>query len=194
LPIELAAEMLGYDKEITSIHVNVKNKKKLEKIKSNIQEKVGNDFTVKTHLEKNALIYQTSKSEKLIVIGILIFIFIVSAFNLVASLTMLFIEKKDNIKTMESYGANDSFIFKIFFYEGLLISVKGILIGLTIGYGICLLQLYGNIVEMPNSGGEAFPINITWKDALMILSLVGTLSILASYLPVKYLINKKKDE
>src|SRR5690606_5810341 len=97
--------------------------------KQAIQKKVGNDFVVKTNYEKNELIYKTSKSEKIIVLIILLFIFILAAFNLVASLTMLFVEKLENIKTMIGYGANSRFIFKIFFFEGLLISAKGILIG-----------------------------------------------------------------
>ena len=117
-----------------------------------------------------------------------------AAFNLVASLTMLYIEKKDNIKTMESFGANEQFIFKIFFYEGILIAGKGIIIGLLLGYGVCFLQIFGHVLEMPNSGGEPFPINLTWGDGVLVLSLVGILSILASYLPVKYLVYKNRHE
>ena len=93
---------------------------------------------VKTNYEKNELIYKTSKSEKLIVLVILLFIFVLAAFNLVASLTMLFVEKLENIKTMIGYGASQSFIFKIFFFEGLLIAGKGIFIGAIIGYAVCL--------------------------------------------------------
>jgi lipoprotein-releasing system permease protein len=191
IPIDLAREMLDYEQNITALFVNVKDKSKSEKVKKIIQEQLGEDWIVKTHLEKNALIYQTSKSEKLIVIGILVFIFIMAAFNLVASLTMLYIEKKDNIKTMQSFGANQNFIFRIFFYEGLLISAKGIVSGLVIGYMVCATQIFGELVKMPNSGGEAFPINITWIDGVLVLVLVSTLSILASYIPVKFLTRKQ---
>ena len=191
IPIELAREMLDYEKDMTALFVNVKDKSKSEKVKKIIQEQLGAEWIVKTHLEKNALIYQTSKSEKLIVIGILVFIFIMAAFNLVASLTMLYIEKKDNIKTMQSFGANQRFIFRIFFYEGLLISAKGIISGLIIGYLVCATQIYGELIKMPNSGGEAFPINITVKDGILVLVLVSTLSVLASYIPVKFLTRKQ---
>ncbi len=191
IPIDLAREMLDYDQNMTALFVNLKDKSKSEKVKRSFQEQLGSDWIVKTHLEKNALIYQTSKSEKLIVIGILVFIFIMAAFNLVASLTMLYIEKKDNIKTMQSFGANQRFIFRIFFYEGLLISAKGIVSGLLIGYLVCGAQIYGAIIQMPNSGGEAFPITITWKDGALVLMLVSTLSVLASYIPVKFLTRNK---
>ena len=190
IPIDLAREMLDYDQNMTALFVNLKDKSKSEKVKRNLQEQLGADWIVKTHLEKNALIYQTSKSEKLIVIGILVFIFIMAAFNLVASLTMLYIEKKDNIKTMQSFGANQRFIFRIFFYEGLLISAKGIIGGMVIGYLVCATQIFGELIKMPNSGGEAFPINLTWTDGVFILFLVSALSVLASFIPVKFLTRK----
>lgn len=193
IPIALAKANLDYQKDITALYINLKPGFEAEEVKADIQQKIGPKFTVKTHLEKNALIYQTSKSERFIVICILILVFIMAAFNLVASLTMLYIEKKDNIKTMESFGANEQFIFKIFFYEGILIAGKGIIIGLILGYGVCFLQIYGHVLEMPNSGGEPFPINLTWSDAVLVLSLVGILSILASYLPVKYLVYKNRN-
>lgn len=192
LPIDLAKNMLDYGDDITALYVGIGPDVSVEKVKSALQEKLGPNFKVATHLEKNALIYQTSKSEKIIVIAILIFIFILAAFNLVASLTMLFIEKKDNIRTLESFGANENFIFRIFFFEGLLISGKGIIYGLLLGYAICFLQIFGHLLEMPNSGGEAFPIHLTWMDGILVLFLVGVLSVLASYLPVRYLIYKNR--
>jgi lipoprotein-releasing system permease protein len=124
------------------------------------------------------------------VVLILIFIFILAAFNLVASLTMLFIEKKENIQTLIRIGATNQFIFRIFFFEGLLIAAKGIVIGLVLGISICALQLNFAFLAMPNSNGEAFPIAFNWKDGLLILSLVSSLSFAASYLPVWYLIKK----
>lgn len=193
IPLELARAMLDYEKDITALYINVTPGSDAEDVKARLQAKLGKDFVVKTHLEKNALIYQTSKSERFIVICILIFVFIMAAFNLVASLTMLFIEKKDNIKTMKSFGAGESFIFRIFFYEGLLISAKGIVYGLLLGYGVCCLQIFGKVLQMPNSGGEPFPINLTWTDGFLVLSLVGILSVLASYLPVKYLVKKNRE-
>ncbi len=192
IPLELARTMLDYEKDITALYINISPGSEAEDVKAELQQKLGKGFVVKTHLEKNALIYQTSKSERFIVICILIFVFIMAAFNLVASLTMLFIEKKDNIKTMQSFGANETFVFRIFFFEGLLISAKGIVIGLLLGYFVCCIQIFGNVLQMPNSNGEPFPVNLTWMDGVLVLTLVGILSTLASYLPVKYLVRKNR--
>ncbi len=163
-------------------------------VKKNIQQLLGKAFVVKTNYEKNELIYKTSKSEKIIVIVILVFIFILAAFNLIASLTMLFVEKKDNLKTLTSMGADHKTLFNIFFYEGLLISGKGILFGLILGYAVCFFQVYTGVLSMPNSGGEAFPIAMSYKDGLLILALVCGLSLLFSYLPVKMMMKKHIEE
>jgi len=192
LPLALASSMLGYDTDISAVYVSVKSSANLEKVKSEIQTKLGNSFEVKTHLEKNELIYKTSKSEKLIVIAILVFVFILAAFNLVASLTMLYIEKKKNIWTLQSLGANESFIFRIFFYEGLLIAFKGVIYGIILGVVVCLAQIYFHLLVLPNTDNQAFPIELTLKDGLFVLLLVSLLSIVASYFPVKYLVYKNR--
>ena len=194
LPIDFAKELLDYETDITAIYVDVQKDVSNDVVKQKIIDLLGNDFEVKTNYEKNELIYKTSKSEKIIVLFILIFIFILAAFNLVASLTMLFIEKMDNIKTMISFGASRKFVFNIFFFEGLMISLKGIVIGLLLGYSICSVQIFGQIIVMPNSLGEPFPMSISIFDGILIVFLVSTLSLLASYLPVKYLIKKNFDK
>lgn len=191
VPIELSRELLGYaENELSAIYLDVTDPPKKHAIKTTIQEQLGNQFTVKTNDEKNELIFQTSKTERLIVIVILAFIFILASFNLVASLTMLFVEKKEDIHILKSMGADGQLIFRIFFYEGLLIAAKGIIFGLILGYGICFLQLQFGLLEMPNSFGEVFPIMLTIKDGLLILFLVSSLSFLASYFPVKMLLKR----
>ena len=189
VPIGISRSLMNYTNQISAFYVECDRKMNREDIKSKIQKMVGKDFVVKTNYEKNELIYKTSKSEKLIVLIILLFIFILAAFNLVASLTMLFVEKLENIKTMTSYGASRSFIFKIFFFEGLLIAGKGILIGAIFGYLVCLAQINFEFITMPNSGGEAFPMKLSFWDGTLILTLVVTLSVIFSFLPVKFLIH-----
>lgn len=190
VPIELAKDILNYKEEITAIYVDVDSLYSSEAIKEKIQTQLENTFIVKTNYEKNELIYKTSKSEKIIVLIILLFIFVLAAFNLIASLTMLFVEKKENIQTLISFGANQRIVFNVFFIEGILIAFKGIIIGLILGYGICILQLNCSLLTMPNSAGEPFPISISVSDGILILFLVSSLSLLFSYLPVRYLIKK----
>ena len=191
VPIDIAKDILNYKNDLTAYYINVKEKTKTNQIKKILQNKLGDSFLVKTNYEKNEVIFQTSKTEKLIVIAIMIFIFLLAAFNLVASITMLFIEKKDNIFTMKSFGASKKTIFNIFFYEGLLISIKGMLIGLVIGYTVCIAQFYGKFIKMPDSLNESFPIQMKFSDALLIVTLVLSLSLFVSYFPVKLLLRKE---
>lgn len=189
VPINYAEIQLNYGSDITALYLHI-SKENIESVKEILEAKYGKKFAVKTAAEKNELIFKTSESEKKIVVLILLFIFVLAAFNLVASLNMLFIEKKENIETMERFGATKKFIFQIFFFEGILIAFKGIVIGLVLGVGICLLQMEFAFLEMPNSGGEAFPMILRGKDVLFILGMVVLLSVLSSYFPVRYLVKK----
>lgn len=192
IPFDLAQNLLEYNEEnqISAIYIDAKKGVDNGELKERIQKLVGKDFRVKTSYEKNELIFKTSQSERIIVLIILLFIFVLAAFNLVASLTMLFVEKLENVNTMVSFGTPRNYIFRIFFIEGLLISGKGILFGLTLGYIVCAAQMQFALIKMPNSGGEAFPIGLSVMDGLLIFALVSALSILFSYFPVAYLIRR----
>ncbi|MBU2019654.1 MAG: FtsX-like permease family protein [Bacteroidetes bacterium] len=191
VPLQLAKELYGFENEVSAWYIKLKDAEEMSSLQQELQEKLGPDFRVRTSYQKNELIYQTSKTERRIVILILLFIFIIAAFTLVAALTMLYIEKKDNMKTLESIGADDRFMFRLFFYEGILIAGKGIFFGFALGYIVCGIQLWFKLLQMPNSNGEPFPITLAWSDGLLILSLVGSLAFLASYLPAKFLVRKK---
>jgi lipoprotein-releasing system permease protein len=182
---DFASQLLQYENEYSSIWIDLNESADLEQTKKSIQELVGSSFKVKTRIEKNELIYKTSQSEKIIVICI--FIFILSAFNLIASLTMLFVEKKKHIASLLSMGLTKKNIFSIFFIEGILISSIGLFVGLALGYLICFSQLYGNFIVLPGTT-ESFPINPTIMDGIMILFLVVFLTILFSYSTVHFLV------
>lgn len=187
LPIDFAQEALDYGSDITCLFISFEEKYNIDKIQAQVQNLVGSNFIVETQFDKNKLIYQTSKTEKVIVIAILVFIFILSSFNLVATLTMLFIEKEQDIQTLHTLGANKKNIFQIFFFEGLLICLKGIVFGTILGSIVCFSQIYFHLIEMPNTNGEPFPIRLRWTDYALVLFLVGTLSTLFSSLSIKYL-------
>lgn len=190
LPLAKGQQLLDSDSRLTAVYLDVDPEYSNEDVKKKLQKLLGADFIVKTNYEKNELIYKTSKSEKLIVLFILLFIFILAAFNLVASLTMLFVEKLENMKAMIAFGASKNFLFRLFFYEGMLISGRGIVIGMLLGYLVCFLQLRYHLLLMPNSGGEPFPISVTWMDAIFIFSLVVVLAVIFTVIPVRFLIRK----
>lgn len=187
--LQQARELLDYSDEISALYVEVEKGSEWE-VKSKLQSMLGKQWEVKTNYEKNELIFKTSKSEKLIVFIILLFIFMLAAFNLVASLTILFNEKLPNLKTLITFGATRKQVFKIFLYQGMLISGKGILIGLLLGYGICLIQLQFGLIQLPGFEGGVFPIRLSLSDGCFIITSVVFLSYLFTFWPVRYLIGK----
>jgi lipoprotein-releasing system permease protein len=184
---DFASNLLQYDNELSSILINLKENCNSEEVKEKIQQLVGPTFKVQSRYEKNELIFKTSQTEKIIVICILVFVFILAAFNLIGSLTMLFVEKKKNIVTLVSMGLTRKNIFSIFFFEGLLLSLIGLIIGLFLGYSVSLAQIYGSLIVLPGTL-EAFPINLKLSDGLFIISLVGGLSIIFSFTTVVFLV------
>lgn len=184
---QFATELLQYENECSSVWIDLKENLDAEEVKAKLQVKIGSGFQIKTRYEKNELIFKTSQSEKVIVICILIFVFILAAFNLIASLTMLFVEKKKNFTTFLSFGLTKKSIFSIFFIEGILISGTGLILGLCLGYFICFLQIWGSLIVLPGTT-EDFPIDLNFQDGLFIILLVTGLSIAFSYFTVHFLI------
>ncbi len=194
-PLENARDLLRYDNELTHIHIDVDQNSGFhnEEVKSKISSTLGPNFKVKTNYEKNELIYQTSKSERLVVVVILIFIFILASFNLIASLTMLYFEKKENMDTLKVIGFSNKNIFQIFLFEGLLISGLGMLIGLVLGYLVCFIQSIFELIVIRTEPFTPFPISFSWGDFFLILFSVTGLSFLFSYFPVRVLIRNSRN-
>ncbi|MDX1650968.1 MAG: FtsX-like permease family protein [Brumimicrobium sp.] len=190
IPYELANELLKYESDITALYIDIHEGRNVNEVKKSLQEYLGDDFTVKTAYEKNELIFKTSQSERVILYFILVFVFILSSFNLMASITMLFVEKKRDISTLYSMGADKNLIFRIFFFEGLMISGRGVITGLLLGYGVCFAQIKFGLLEMPSAPGEIFPVKTTWSDAFFIILSVSALGFIISYLPTRYLVRR----
>jgi ABC-type lipoprotein release transport system permease subunit len=183
-----ASNLLGYENEISKLYVFVKPGYSNQDVKDNLLKIINKQqFSVKTNVEKNDLIFKTSKSERLVVFIILLFVFVLAAFNLVASLTMLFVEKKQSIQLLSAIGMTRKDIFNIFFYEGLLISGMGILFGLTLGYLVCFIQMKTAFLVIPGAN-IPFPIVFTMSDLFLILGAVSSLSFLFSFFPVRILV------
>jgi lipoprotein-releasing system permease protein len=191
VPYDLAARLLQYKDDVTAFYLAVDPFIDLNDLKNRVQSIVGEDFLVQTYLEKNQLIFKTSQTEKIIVFFILVFIFILASFNLIASITMLFVEKRADIKLLYNIGAQRKDIFKIFFYKGLMISFRGVLFGLLIGYTVAFSQLYFGFIQMPGAPSDFFPVKMTWGDGLFILAAVSSLGFIVSYLPTRLLVYKK---
>ena len=125
-----AAEVLHYDSSVTALEIDLSGKGQLDRTADRLRTALGPAFVVKTRYQKNELMYRTNASEKVFTFIVLSFIGLIGAFNIIASLTMMMIEKRRDMGTLTAMGATPGMLRNIFFSEGLLIVVVGVIAGL----------------------------------------------------------------
>ena len=188
IPIENMRELLEYDDEVSAIEIRVTEgteAKEIAQLQKGIAQRIGPDYKVKDRFQQNESLYKMMKYEKAAIYMILIFIIIIIAFNIFGSLSMLIIEKRDDIATLRSLGARDSLVKRIFILEGWLISLVGMAAGLVAGIGFSLLQQHFGFIKMPGSFVvQAYPIILSWSDILITVIGVALIGYLIALLPV----------
>ncbi len=188
LPIEKMRELLEYDEEVSAVEIRLTEdagQDELVRIQKEIATRLGPDFKVKDRFQQNESLYKMMKYEKAAIYMILIFIIIIIAFNIFGSLSMLIIEKKSDIETLRSMGAQESLIRRIFILEGWMISLTGMAAGLLIGIGFALLQQHFGFIKMPGHFiAQAYPIILSWSDILMTVAGVAVIGYIVALIPV----------
>lgn len=187
-PITYVRDLLGETKAISAVELYLHREDKVGRLQSHIQQSLGDEFVVKNKQQQNPTLYKTIKSEKWIVFFILTFIGIIAIFNIVGSLTMLVIDKKEDMKILQSLGAERQMIERIFFMEGIFIALIGGVIGIVVGYFFCWLQeTFGFIRTGAEEGSliDVYPIDMRANDFLLVFLTVVLLSVLVSYFSSK---------
>ena len=184
VPIETMRELLHYENEVSAVEIRTADGASVQKVADGLKERLGPDFKVLNRYEQNENLFKMMRYEKLAIYMILIFIIIIIAFNIFASLTMLVIEKKDDISTLKSLGATDSLVRRIFVMEGWMISLLGLAIGLVIGIAFALLQQKFGFIKMPgNYVVTSYPIVLKLTDILWTVAGVAGVGYLIALLP-----------
>jgi lipoprotein-releasing system permease protein len=197
LPIETVEGLIDSPGKRTSLDITLKKDTDVKTVKTKISDLLDKTLIVKDRDEQNESLLKAIKIEKLFIFLALFFIIGIASFNIFYALSMLVIDKKDDIQTMSSIGATGSLIKNIFLAEGFVISLVGILIGLVLGLGICWIQHRFGIVSlgMEYATVDAYPIKVIASD--VVLSVVGIfiITLLASVLPAtkarKFMLNQK---
>ena len=178
VPLEFASALLEYDNDITGIELGLAEGADPKEVKEKVQKVLGSKFKVMDKEDQNALLFQTHRSEKWIVFLILCFIFVLSTFNMIASLTMLIMDKREDIATIKALGADQKLIRRVFIAEGLLINFLGIIVGIVLGLAIAVGQMQFGWVSMgPDAVIAAFPVRIVWIDLFWIFLTVFTVGL-----------------
>ena len=194
VPIAFAREIFEIPEKINSVELKLKEGASLKTVQKEISVLLGNRFVVKNRYEQHDYLYKTMQGEKYAVYLILILILIIASFNIVGSLTMLIIDKKEDIGILQSMGADKPLIRNIFLFEGWSVSILGALIGTVAGVAICQAQIAFGFVKLQGGGGsfiiDSYPMKIIPLDILLIFCSVVLIGFLAAWFPVKHISGK----
>ena len=192
--LQFAQKIFDREGRVSAIELRLKDGLSADKVKEQLRAQLGDRFKVEDRYEQQNDVFRVMRIEKLISYLFLSFILLVACFNIIGSLSMLMIDKRQDIQTLRSLGANDSQICTIFRLEGHIISLAGALLGLVLGGVLCWVQQRYGLVSMGDSEGsfiiETYPVSVYWTDILLVLVTVLAVGWLAIWYPVKYLTKK----
>lgn len=189
--LPLVRRLYDYDSlTVTSLNLGLREGASIERTQSRIKELLGNDYLVFNRYEQQEDFFRMFGVEKLLTALLLVFILIVASFNIISSLTMLIIDKAEDIRVLSNLGATPVQIRRIFLLEGWLISVLGVIAGVVLGVTVCLLQQHFELIKL-GSGEDyilsAYPVLLQWSDVLMVIAVVLLLGFVAAWYPTRKL-------
>jgi lipoprotein-releasing system permease protein len=193
VPLSFAAHLFEAGTRVSAIEIRLDESASVKTIQRTIQQHAGDKYYVKNKYQQHDMLYKTMKSEKWATYLILVFILVIASFNILGSLSMLIIDKKEDISILRSMGASPNLIRKIFLYEGWMISVTGVIAGLVLGVLVSLAQIHYELLTLPGHGSfviSAYPVKILLIDLLMITVVVLSIGFFAAWYPVRYISGK----
>ena len=175
---------------VSSLALRLKPGSDFEMVKSEMQRIAGDKYTVKDRYEQQDDTFRIMKVEKLIAYLFLTFILVVACFNIIGSLSMLIIDKREDVVTLRNLGATDRQITQIFLFEGRLISALGAVIGLAVGLLLCWIQQTFGVIALGSSAGsfivDSYPVSVHLWDVVLVFVTVLAVGFLSVWYPVRY--------
>ena len=188
--IDFTRKLFAQDGMLSSLELRLKPGSDFDAVKSEMKQLAGDKYYVRDRYEQQEDTFRIMKIEKLIAYIFLTFILMIACFNIIGSLSMLIIDKRDDVVTLRNLGASDRQITRIFLFEGRMISVIGALIGIVIGLLLCWLQQQYGFVRLGSSEGsfvvDAYPVSVHPTDIVLIFITVVAVGFLSVWYPVRY--------
>ena len=186
--LDFAQTIFDQPGNVSAMEIRLRDNVDTDRAKAEIQELLGDGFLVQNRYEQQEDIFRIMRVEKLISYLFLTFILLVACFNIIGSLSMLMIDKKADVQTLRSLGADNGDICRIFMYEGRLISFLGAVVGIVLGIVLCWVQqTFGLLTMGDHFIVEAYPVSIHWADILLVLATVVAVGWISVWYPVRYL-------
>ena len=191
--LSFARDLFQYETEVSSIELRLVADADIKEVKKDIKRMLGNDFLVQDRYEQQADTYRIMEVEKLISYVFLSFILLIACFNVIGSLSMLIIDKRNDVVTLRNLGADDQLVSRVFLFEGYMITFFGALIGVGLGLILCFIQQEFGIIPLGSgdSAGafvvDAYPVSVYAIDVILVLITVLVTGFLSVFFPVRYL-------
>lgn len=188
--IQFTRNLFDRDGELTSLELRLKPGSNFERVKAKVQEMAGTRFVVRDRYEQQEDTFRIMKVEKLMAYIFLTFILVIACFNIIGSLSMLMIDKRNDVVTLRNLGASDRQIIRIFLFEGRMISAIGAVIGIAIGLLLCLLQQQFGLIGLGSTEGsfvvDAYPVSVHPWDVVVVFFTVLAVGFISVWYPVHY--------
>ena len=191
--LQFARKLFQYTDEVSAVNLKLVAGADADAVKRKIENVLGNDFRVLDRYEQQADTFRIMEIEKLISYLFLTFILMIACFNVIGSLSMLIIDKRDDAATLRNLGADEGQIFRIFLFEGRMITFIGAVSGIVLGVLLCWLQQRFGLISLGSSGSfivDAYPVSVHWEDIVLIFVTVVAVGFLSVWYPVRYLFKK----
>lgn len=188
--MNFARKLFQYTTEVSAINLKLKDGADTDAVKKHIQTLLGDDFRVQDRYEQQADTFRIMEIEKLISYLFLTFILMIACFNVIGSLSMLIIDKRDDVVTLRNLGTSDRQIVRIFLFEGRMISLFGALAGVIFGLLLCWLQQEYGLISLGDSGSfvvDAYPVSVHASDVIIVFVTVLLVGFLSVWYPVRFL-------
>ncbi len=183
--MDVAKRLFDYDTEVMAVEVKLKNDADEKSVMKAIAKQLGGDYVVENRLMQHSESLKMINMEKWITFLLLGFILIIASFNIISTLAILIIEKKENIGTLRSLGASQKAVSKIFVTEGWLISLSGAVVGIVIGLVLCLLQQQFGFIKMSSNSSSliitSYPVSVEFVDIIAVSGIVALVGFITSF-------------
>ncbi len=186
--LQFAQKLMNLEGKYTSVDIGLDKNANLENVQRQIQQLLGEKYSVKNKKQQNVVMYNIMKSEKWSSFLILSFILFIATFNLVGALSVLIIDKQTDIFNLSFMGATRALIAKIFFLEGFLVTLSGTFLGIGLGTALVIIQDKFHLIPMQGAFVvDSFPVELRFSDLAAVLAIVVVVSMIAVIIPIKRL-------
>lgn len=189
--LSFARNLFNYDTEVSAVELKLKPGADVTAVQRKIARILGDEFVVLDRYEQQADVFRIMEIEKFISYLFLTFILAIACFNVIGSLSMLILDKREDVETLRNLGADDRLIARIFLFEGRLISLFGALSGIVLSLLLCYIQQRFGIISLGGGNGsfivDAYPVSVHVTDVVLIFITVITVGFLSVWYPVHYL-------